>query len=219
MFLGLWPAAGFFPPPLPSADAEQTMMMYQGNSMGIRIGGLLIMLSGALYLPFVASIAAQVRRIEASDAPALSYTVLAAGTSFTMFFVLPGLVWVTAAFRPERSADVTQMLNDMGWLLFICTVAVACVQSVVLGLAILADGRQPPVFPRWVGFFNLWLALVESCGQLAALFKTGPFAWNGLVSFWLPLCLLGPWFFVMSIGVMKAAKRQAADARTLALQH
>jgi hypothetical protein len=219
MFLGLWPAAGFFPPPLPSADAEQTLMVYRGNTTGIRIGGILLMLSGALYLPFVASIAAQVRRIEASDAAVLSYTVLAAGTSFTMFFVLPGLVWITAAFRPERSADVTQMLNDMGWLLFICPVAVACVQSVVVGLAILADGQLPPVFPRWVGFLNLWLALVESCGQLAALFKTGPFAWNGLVSFWLPLCLLGPWFFVMAICVMKAAKRQAADARTSAREH
>jgi hypothetical protein len=219
MFLGLWPAAGFFPPPLPSADAAQTVMLYRENTTGIRIGGILLMLSGALYLPFLASIADQVRRIEGGHSVVLAYTVLAAGTAFTMFFVLPGLVWITAAFRPERSAEVTQMLNDMGWLLLICPVAVACVQSVAVGLAILTDKQQPPAFPRWVGFFNLWLALIESFGQLAALFKTGPFAWNGLVSFWLPLCLLGPWFFIMAACVMNAAARQAADDRSLVLQH
>jgi len=213
MFAGLWPAAGFFPPHLPTATAEEIAAIYRENHNGIHVGAILILIAGALYLPFTAAIAAQMRRIETRVTPVLTYTQLAAGTASSLLFIIPAMMWAAAAFRPDRSPDVTQALNDLGWLFFVTPFILGFTQNLALGFAIISDINKTPVFPRWVGFFNFWIALLFVPGCLAMFFKTGPFAWNGLIAFWLPACIFGPWFFVVSIYVMKAAKQQALDTR------
>lgn len=39
-------------------------------------------------------------------------------------------------------------------------------------------------------------------------FKTGPFAWNGLVSFWLLMIVGFGWFLVVTIVVARAVRQQ-----------
>jgi phage shock protein PspC (stress-responsive transcriptional regulator) len=211
MFVGLWPAAGFFPPHLPSASAEEIAAIYQRDAVGIRLGMIIIMIAGALYMPFTAAITAQMRRIEHRVSPVLTYTQLGAGIATILLFLTPALIWTAAAYRPERSPDVTQALNDLGWFFFVMPFVLAFVQNLALGFTIINDKRPRPVFPRWVGFFNFWIALLFVPGCMVTFFKTGPFAWNGLIAFWVPACVFGPWFFVVSIYVMKAARQQQAD--------
>lgn len=211
MFAGLWPAAGFFPPHLPSASAVEIAAIYQRDAFGIRLGMILILFAAAAYAPFTAAIAAQMRRIEHRATPVLTYSQLAAGIATILLFLIPALIWTVAAYRPERSPDVTQALNDLGWFFFVMPFVLAVVQNLSLGFVIVGDKRPRPVFPRWVGFFNFWIALLFIPGGLITFFKTGPFAWNGLIAFWLPACVFGPWFFVVSIYVMKAARAQAAS--------
>jgi hypothetical protein len=43
---------------------------------------------------------------------------------------------------------------------------------------------------------------------LMTYFKTGPFAWNGILAFWLPLVAFAIWFNVMFIALQKAIKEQ-----------
>ncbi len=211
MFAGLWPAAGFFPPHLPTASADEIAAIYQAHATGIRFGMILILIAGALYGPFTASITAQMRRIEHRATPVLSYAQFGAGIASILLFLIPALIWSVAAYRPERSPEITQALNDIGWFFFVMPFVLAFVQNLALGFTIIGDKRARPVFPRWVGFFNFWIALLFVPGCLLTFFKTGPFAWNGLIAFWLPACIFGPWFFVVSIYVIKAARQQAAD--------
>lgn len=211
MFVGLWPAAGFFPPHLPSASAEEIAAIYQRDAIGIRIGMIVIMMAGALYAPFTAAIAAQMRRIEHRATPVLTYTQLAAGIATILLFLTPALIWTVAAYRPERPAEITQALNDLGWFFFVMPFVLGFTQNLALGFAVISDKRPRPVFPRWLGYFNFWIALLFVPGCLITFFKAGAFAWNGLLAFWLPASVFGPWFFVVSIYVMKAAKQQALD--------
>jgi hypothetical protein len=125
-------------------------------------------------------------------------------------FLLPGLVWTAAAFRPERPPDITQAFNDFAWIVTVMPFMLAVTQNLALGFTIISDKQPEPIFPRWVGFFNLWVALLFLPGGLLTFFKVGPFAWNGILAFWVPACVFGPWFFVISISVMRAARRQAA---------
>jgi phage shock protein PspC (stress-responsive transcriptional regulator) len=210
MFAGLWPAADFFPPTPPTATADEIAALYQSNTNGIRFGMILVLVAGALYAAFIAGISAQMRRMEHRETPVLSYLQLAGGAVTTAFFVIPAMFWSVAAFRPERSPEITLTLNDMGWMFFVMPFAVAVVQTIALGYAIISDRGNPPVMPRWVGFLNFWIALLFIPGGLLTFFKTGPFAWNGLLAFWVPASVFSLWFFVVAAYIIKAVKRQAA---------
>lgn len=211
MFTGFWPMAQFFPPHLPSASAAEIAALYQENANGIRAGMILVMFAGAMYGAFSAAIAAQMRRMEYRNTPVLTYTQLAAGIGSIWLFFLPAIVFSVAAYRPERAPEITQALNDIGWFTFVWPFALGFMQNLALGFAVLSDKRPTPIMPRWVGFFNFWVAILFIPACLLTFFKTGPFAWNGLLAFWIPAGVFGPWFFVIAIMVIKAAKQQAAE--------
>ena len=213
MFAGLWPAAGFFPPPLPTTNAADIAAQYQGNLNGIRIGTILFLVAGALYAAFTAAVAAQMRRMETRETPVLTYAWLAGGISSILLFIIPGLIWTVAAFRPERNPEITQALNDIGWFFFVMPFVLGFLQNIVLGSAIVSEKSIGQVYPRWVGFFNFWIALLFVPGCLITFFQTGPFAWNGLLAFWVPAGIFGPWFFVVAIYTMKAIQQQAAGSK------
>jgi hypothetical protein len=85
----------------------------------------------------------------------------------------------------------------------------AALQNILIGVCALMDKRTQPVFPRWVGFFNFWMAFLLIPGGLLVFFKTGPFAWNGLLAFWLPASIYLFWLAVMTVVMRKAIKREA----------
>ena len=211
MFAGLWPAAGFFPPTLPTAGAQEIADLYKANLSGIRVASMLFIIAGALCGAFGAGIAAQMRRMETRKTPVLTYGQLAGAIPQTLFFILPGLIWTVAAFRPDRNPEITQALNDLGWFIFIMPFTLPFLQNVCLGFAIINDKNPKPVMPRWVGYFNFWLAVLYVPGIFITMFKTGPFAWNGLLAFWVPGGLFSVWFYVMGYQLIKAAKQQEAE--------
>lgn len=47
-------------------------------------------------------------------------------------------------------------------------------------------------------------------GGLVTFFKSGPFAWNGILAFWLPLTVFGIWYGVMFMLLRKAILGQVA---------
>src|SRR5581483_9149477 len=107
--------AGFIPPPSPDLTPEQLVALYSGHTGVIRLGLMLTMFASALLVPFAAVISAQMRRIE-GDRAVLAPTQLISGGLLALEFILPLMVWQTAAYRPEISPVLVRLLNDMGWL-------------------------------------------------------------------------------------------------------
>jgi hypothetical protein len=203
--------AGWFPPPSPSLSPQDVADMYQQNTTGIRIGTLLIMISGMFIAPMVAVITVQMKRIEGKSS-VLAYTQLSAGTAGILFFVLPGLMFLITAYRPDRPIDLTYMMNDMSWFVTVLVWPMAFMQNVALGFAILNDKRAEPVFPRWLGYFNFWVAVLFVPASLLAFVYVGPFAWNGLFPFWIPAFVFGGWYVVLPIMLVKAIEQQQLEA-------
>ena len=50
----------------------------------------------------------------------------------------------------------------------------------------------------------IWVLLGQLPGQLLFFFKTGPFAWNGLFAFYLPMTVFFVWF-IAAFYVMRKA--------------
>jgi hypothetical protein len=108
------------------------------------------------------------------------------------------MIWQAAAFRPGETPDITYRLNDLGWLMFVGVVSTGVLEAAVIGLAILADTREEPILPRWLGYLNLWCALLFVPGGLCVFAKTGPLAWNGLLAWWVLLVAFAVWVLATS---------------------
>ena len=107
------------------------------------------------------------------------------------------MIWATAAFRPGRSPEITQALVDLGWLLFITPIAPFILQYLTLAIAIFADHRAQPAFPRWAGYLQLWISITFLPALAAYFMKRGPLAWKGLFVWWIPFVAFTAWFFIM----------------------
>lgn len=186
--------AGFFPPPPPQLDAAATAEIFSESPNRIRLGSILIMFAAVLYWPFSVAIAMQMRRIEGSAHP-LSTTQLLTASGTAIAIMLPSFLWLTAAYRLRESFEVTQALNDLAWLMFLGAIPPALIQVLALAACVLFH-REQRVFPRWFGFFNLWVAAGFFSGEAVFFFRDGPFAWNGLVSFWLAATVFFTWVVV-----------------------
>jgi hypothetical protein len=202
--------AGFLPPPSPAATAEQIASIYRANSHSICIAAILVMLSTAPFLLFIAVLSAQLKRIE-GNGRTFAYAQLAAGTASMTPIILIPLVWCVAAFRPERSAEVIQAFNDLGFITQVMVTPPAMAQVLVVGLAILSDKRARPIFPRWLGYLSVLCAIADLPGLLCVLYKTGPFAWDGIIASGLPALTFLPWTILMAVMLTKAIKQQKAE--------
>jgi len=208
--IGFWPVAGLMPPPSPNDSALEVQKLYQDNPDMLKTGFVLIMCGGALTGPFVAAVSTQMRRIEGVHSP-LSSTQLGMGMLGVLLFIIPMFLMQAAAFRPERDPELTQLIHDAAWLPFIGAFMTAVIQNIAIALVAFKDEHEK-VFPRWLGYYNIWVALLFLPAALIYFFKTGPFAWNGVFCFWLPLTVFSSWFMVMFVVLRKAILAQGTEA-------
>lgn len=209
--IGFWPA-GFLPGGIePGLTADQIAAMYRENTMGIRFAGVCTVGGAGLYLAFTAAVSAQLRRIDSGVSPVLAYAQLAAGTATSFLFLIPGMFLTIAAFRPERAPEITQALNDVAFLFFLMPYSIAALQDLATGICILSDKRKNPILPRWAGFLSLWVFVGFLPAALCGFFKTGPFAWNGLFVWWIPIGIFTAWCIGLNLCLVKAINRQAAE--------
>ena len=198
--------AHFLPPIPPSHDALRVAAFYREHRTGIIVMCMLVMFTGGLMLPFFGVISAQLRRIEGHNSP-LAYTQLASGTIAAVLFAPGAVLWAAAAFRGDRTAQEILLLNDLGWLFFVMPGPFGIAQMGAIALGILMDRRRNPLYPRWLGYLNLWMAMMLVPSVFVALFKTGLLAWNGLLAFWTPLTFYLIWFASMMLLTFKAVRK------------
>ncbi len=211
-FLGLVVFMDFVPPPAPTNSGEVTAAIYNDHLLSMRIGIVICSFAVALMAPWGASIAVRTHRTE-SRFPAFTYTQLGCIGTGLMVAVLCFLIWAVAAFRADDLAPrSTRMLHDIGWFLFLFDVAPFMVWMVAIGLAVLVNKSGRRLFPRWAGYFSIWVALCEAPAVLILFFKTGPFAYNGLVGFWLPTVAFFAWVLVLTWLVIKDVNDEHAEA-------
>ena len=211
---GFWVVAGFIPPPSPLDSPEQVQRFYIDHKFSIRLGMIMTMMGAALLLPWFAATTLQLRRIEGRFSP-YTLTWFAAGAIMPLEFIFPVFFWMIAAYRPEdRDPKMIQMLNDMGWLPFVGLTGTVILNGIVLGLIVLRDRSATPVFPRWLGYFSLWMVLLFSPASFIVFFKGGPFDWGGLFSFWAIFVSFLTWMLVITVLLFKAIRVQERGAES-----
>ncbi len=204
---------GFFPPMSPEMTAQQVAAFYSRNEAMIRFSMVTFNLCGIMLMPMFMVIVYQMKRM-ATPSQVLAYGYLSAAASGATLFAIADLFWLVAAFRPDRDPQLIMLLNDLAWITFTAPVGMIIAQNVCLALAVYLDAQPRPVFPRWVAPFSILTALAMAPAACAAVFRTGPLAWNGVVSFWLRIGAYSLFIVVMFFVLRAAIKRQDLEEST-----
>jgi len=127
-----------------------------------------------------------IRRMSVSRAFAYSYVAIYS------LATLPGMLLTcialtVGAMRPDRDPELISWLYDFAFMAFDGTMGVFLIGSLVWMVAILIDKNR--VLPKWFGYLNLCNALTEVVVAPAWIFKKGPFAWNGAVTWWIGMAV------------------------------
>jgi hypothetical protein len=207
---GFWVFAGFIPLPTPTTTAGAVQEFYRAHTNSIRFGLMLTTTGSALLAPFIGVISVQLRRIEGRNSP-LAQTQLALGAILVLEFIYPVFVMQAIAFRPDRPDAVVLAMYDVAWMTFIGVVSTAALQMIVIGVAILKDRRDEPILPRWLGYLSAWVGLLFCPGSVLVFFHNGPFAWNGIFAWWIPVVVFVIWIASMTAMLLKAVSRQERE--------
>lgn len=191
------------PPPRPAWSAERIAAVYRDHQTSILIGCLIFITATVLMLTWASVLIAQCRRVE-GPFPFLTYAQMMFAACCFMVAMLIGMTWALAAFRPDDvSPEITRTVNDLAWFLFLYTWPPFSAWFVVIAITVFSDKSENPLYPRWIAYFNLWCALLTVPAGLMAFFKSGPFAYDGLIAMYIPFAIFFVWMIGMTVQMLK----------------
>ena len=202
---------GFLHPMSPTMSAEEVAGFYRDEVARIRYSMILFNWFGVGLVPVVVLLALQVRRM-AHRTPILSYSLIACAGGPPALFLIANMFWLLGAFRPDRAPELTMLFNDLAWITFSVMVSYLIAQCLLLALAIYWDRNDTKVFRPWVAHFNVATAVALMPAAFTALALDGPFAWDGLLSFWLKNIAIATWIVVMGVVLGQTIMRQRRGA-------
>jgi hypothetical protein len=210
-FCALWLLMGVIPPIAPTLNAKTVVEFYAEHNTRCRIGGVVAMAAAGFWLAYGAVISAQMVRHE-SGFPIWSVLQAMASTFGAIIFAIPVLFWYVAAYTVTRNPEITATFNELAYLAFLTPIAAFTLQLLPLIVVCLASNRDGAytAFPRWLAYLTVFMISAGDLPVLAVLFKTGPFAWNGIVGWWLPLAGFTVWVPAITVLLLRAIRHQAA---------
>jgi hypothetical protein len=205
-------AAGvMFPPLSPSTDEATLVALIQDNLIKIRVCMIFIMFAAMFMIPFAGVLGSQICRIE-GGVGMLTITVVLGTFSNAIFTFYPPLWWLIASFRPERLGAITYFINDAAWLQFVGAVSLFITMVMAQGIAAFIDKSEDKIFPRWSGYFCIWVFVLQLPVSFIFFFHSGPFAWSGAIGFYLPATVFFIYFLVTFRLIRSYIKRQVKAA-------
>jgi hypothetical protein len=184
----------------------------------IRAGMGGAMLFGCLYLFMTYAITKVMHWINPHKNDVLATLQMWGGGLTVVPLVTSSVFWLTGAYRPESLPPfMLQMLYDQGWLLIDMFYFITTIPMVAIGMAGLSDQRAERLYPRWACWFSIWAGISFLFELLMPFFKSGLFARQGWLNFWIEFLV---WFFyilIISYYTWKAVPR-LKEERSLLLK-
>ncbi|MCW2654667.1 MAG: hypothetical protein JWR32_5643 [Mycobacterium sp.] len=194
------------PPPRPDVPADQIVAFFHAHALTIKIGfGLLMIVIG---FAGVANgiVGFEIKRMSVSPVFAYAY-VAALAVGALPGCLLAAFAFLAAVFRPDRDPQLVALLYDVALLSFVGSLGCFSTAYMVFALAIFLDKNS--VFPKWLGYISIWQIVTELLAGPVFIFRAGPLAWNGSISFWLGTAVFGVWEVCLIVMLKKAVERQS----------
>ena len=199
LFVGLI-VAHLLPPPSPSENAAHVTTFYRDHLTALRWGSILMGFGAAMLAPWLGVMTNHLKAIKGHGS-ITAYCQLALGALLIFEVVLPIAILQVVLFRLGRPVADTQALSDLFLLLFVSPAYTFIVELLVTAAAIWRDRSTPRVFPPWIAAVNIGTAVLSVPSIITLFERSGPWAWSGVLGFWVPTAVFGVWVVVMTVGL------------------
>lgn len=208
VFIVFWGVMGHNIPPwngdLPAATIAE---WFRSESNTIRLGMVVAMTTAPLYCVWGLGIGRVMSRVVPKDSLLIDLQVWGAGMTVIPILVTTSF-WLAGAYRPDALPDTTlQMLYDMAWLLIDLAYFTTSIQLFAAGAAFLKDNRVQPLVPKWLAWYGIWVGFMFIAECLMPFFKTGPFARDGVLNFWIEFSIWFVWCPSLTLALLGAVRR------------
>ena len=200
--------ADYLPPPKANWSTAHFGTFYAGETHRIRVGVLIMLVAGSGWAALMAVVTQQLQR--SATGGTMAWLNAMAGAAVYILLTLFAVFLAAAAFRPNRNPEETQLLHDVGWFMAFLAAPPFVVQALSVGVGVLSDRGEHPVYPRWLGWLGIWTALLLTPGTILLFFHSGVFAYHGLISYWIPVFAFGGWMGGMSLAALLHATKAPA---------
>ena len=204
--IGQYLLMGFMPPLNPALSAAEVAEYFRSYQTRILVGCVLLQVGYCGVVFFAMPLAQLIKKIEAPST-LWTYTFLMGTAIAYVASFLCYAFWGVTAYRLDRPDELYLLMNDFTALAYVAIVMPAWLQFGSMGFAILGDRSANPIYPRWVGYVNIWTAIGSMPSMFVCFFLDGPFAWDGIVGFWIPIGVFFMWLFIVFIYTHKALLR------------
>ncbi|MEV0355008.1 hypothetical protein AB0H71_02995 [Nocardia sp. NPDC050697] len=200
------------PPPRPDVTAEQTARWFAEHATGIRLGfGILLVIAGGAAVSN-GIIGYFMKRMSSGRLLAYAY-IAAMGVGAIPGFHLLLICWLTATFRPDRTPAISSFLYDLGMLSYNGSLGCFTAAYAVLAIAIFYDRNG--IFPKWFAYVSIWQIVTEVVATQMWVFRSGAFAWNGMITFYIAVVIFGIWIACLLPLMRSAARAETAGTAPL----
>ena len=182
------PLTRLMPPPGADLSTAEITDYFHDHAGTIQIGFVMLMIVIGFGSISNGLVAYQMTRMSVSNIYAYSYiTTLAVGALPGCLFA--ALSFLAAVFRPDTDPEILSLLYDTAFLTFVGSLGCFATNYVIFAIAVLQDRNN--IFPKWLAYVAIWQAVTEVLAAPVFVFRTGPFAWDGVISFWEGTLLFG----------------------------
>jgi hypothetical protein len=203
---GAFLVAGFVPPFSPGNHHIPQMFRHATN---VRIGAAMFFFGSAFFVVPATAITAQLKRIEGARHTLANLQILSAAIGVIAIQV-PGALWLVISYRTGTPGWIVITLDDLAWFLLLGAIGPAVIQNLSIGICVL--GSDGSVYPRWVGYANLWLAVGLLPGLFIPFVKHGPLAWDGVLGFGVVAVAFFAWVLMMWVMTLRAIDADVGPA-------
>ncbi|MGQ0625467.1 MAG: hypothetical protein ACT4PP_12565 [Sporichthyaceae bacterium] len=199
--------AHFILPAEANLTAEETKEWFTDtHRTGVILGCTIFYIAAGLLTPGSIAFGISLSKIEGRH-PVWSYTTAVCGVFISLIIFFNCCAWIVAAYRPENSADIIQAWNDWAWFAFLLGWIYLSIEMVASAIVELLDNRSRPMIPRWLTWYTLAGAVTIFFAAGPAFTKSGPFAYHGLLAFYVPVVIWGSYITLTTYFMIKELDR------------
>jgi uncharacterized membrane protein (DUF441 family) len=200
--------AKVMPPPRPDITTDQIVHFFHAHATTIQIGfGILVLIIGGAGVAN-GIVGYHMKRMTVGSVMAYGY-IGAMAVGALPGCLLVAVCFLVAAFRPDRDPQLQVLLYDLGLLSYVGSLGCFSTAYFAFAVAILYDRNQ--IFPKWLAYVSIWQIVTEILAAPVFIFRSGPFAWNGSIAFWMGVVVFGFWLVCVIVFLKKATETEPID--------